>query len=95
MASNISVHNHLRTLVWPALRTMMELLKLRVAALLTFVAIATAFVAARGAPPIGTRTAASPLGLHRSTRHRRSCILVLALDVSAFRRWKCLHTDPH
>ncbi len=40
------------TAVWLTVRPVLELFKLRVAALLTFVAIATAFVAAAGVPPI-------------------------------------------
>ncbi len=40
------------TAILPTIRAVLELFKLRVAALLTFVAIATAFVAAAGVPPI-------------------------------------------
>ncbi len=40
------------TAVLPTIRAVLELFKLRVAALLTFVAIATAFVAAAGIPPL-------------------------------------------
>lgn len=52
MTSSITTHSYLRTAIWPTLRALLELLKLRVAALLTFVAVATAFVAAEGAPPL-------------------------------------------
>ncbi len=40
------------TMLWSTTRALLELLKLRVAALLTFVAIAAAFVAAQGTPSI-------------------------------------------
>lgn len=52
MTSSITTHTYLQTAIWPTLRALLELLKLRVAALLTFVAVATAFVAADGAPPL-------------------------------------------
>lgn len=53
MVTNVMASAYLKTVVWPVARTVMELFKLRVAALLTFVAIATAFVAAEGRPPLG------------------------------------------
>lgn len=42
--------------VWPTVRALLELLKLRVAMLLTFVAVATAFVAAGGTPSLRVLT---------------------------------------
>lgn len=51
MLSNAVIQSH-KAAIWATTRTLMELLKLRVAALLTFVAIAAAFVAANGAPAL-------------------------------------------
>jgi protoheme IX farnesyltransferase len=53
MLTNAVTRNNLKAAIWTT-RTMAELLKLRVAALLTFVAITTAFVAANGAPALNT-----------------------------------------
>ena len=44
------IRSYFQTAVWPMARALLELLKLRVATLLTIVAVATAFVAADGAP---------------------------------------------
>lgn len=52
MTSHITTHSYLRTAIWPAVQTLLELLKIRVAVLLTFVAVATAFVAAGGVPAL-------------------------------------------
>lgn len=52
MISNITTRIYSATTVWETIRVLLELFKLRVAVLLTFVAITTAFVAAGGAPPL-------------------------------------------
>ena len=52
MISDITTRISSATVVWQTARALLELLKLRVATMLTFVALATAFVAAGGAPSL-------------------------------------------
>lgn len=52
MLSNITARFQVDASLWLSIRALLELFKLRVAALLTFVAVATAFVAAGGMPSV-------------------------------------------